>query len=86
MAYEDNGQEHVMEVNEFLRLTVRSRGFELWHLDTEKGDTTFYIGKKESSRRGKFDFDVKLVYPDGSETVIIGDTPNFTPHFIVLEG
>lgn len=84
--YEDSGEEHVMEVNEFLRLTVMRRGFELWHIDTEKGFTTFNITQEQTSRVGNFDYDVKLVYPDGSSAVIIGATENFTPHFNVLGG
>ena len=86
VPYDDDGNEHVMEVGEFLRLTVRKYGYDKWHIDSEKGYTTFEITEKETARAGKFDYDVKLVYPDGSEATIIGETANFTPHFVVLEG
>lgn len=86
MPYDDDGNPHVMEVGEWLRLTVRSRGFERWHIDSDKGYTTLRITSKETRCEGKFDYDVKLMYPDGSTATIIGATENFTPHFVVLEG
>lgn len=90
--YEETGEEHVMEASEFLRLTVRSRccaGREIFHIDTEAGYTKFTIDAaitKKLRPMTKYDYDVALVYPDGTQTVIIGATPNFVPHFVVLGG
>lgn len=93
--YEDDGvTEYVMEANEFLRLTVRPRGFsdrEIFHIDSELGYTSFTITAEQTRKLrrmpiARYDYDIALMYPDGSKTVIIGATPNFVPHFVVLGG
>lgn len=91
--YEDDGvTEYVMEASEFLRLTVRPRCFpdrEIFHADTEPGHTSFTIGAELTRKlrtMARYDYDIALMYPDGTKTVIIGPTPNFVPHFTVLGG
>lgn len=86
---DDGSTPHVMDVNEFLRLTVKQPGCrkEVMKVDTAPGTVSFEIGGGTTGKLlpGKYDFDVKLIYPDGSEATIIGPAATFAPHFVVLE-
>lgn len=87
--YEDSGEQHEMEEHEYLRMTVRPQynSHELWHIDSQPGYTQFDIAGPLTQRmKGRYDYDVKLMYPDGTQATIIGATQNFMPHFVVLEG
>lgn len=86
----DGGEPYIMETNDRLRLRVYSHGRphrDVFTAETFPGSTIITIPPEKTTQlRGLYDYEVKLVYADGSETVIIGQTANFTPHFIVLEG
>lgn len=86
---EDNGDTYVMEVNDHLRLRVyslRSRR-DVLTADTLPGEITFSLTAADTQRLGgRYGYDVKLYFADGSYTTIIGAAPNYIPHFTVLEG
>lgn len=86
----DGGEPYIMETNDLLRMRVYSHGRphrDVFTAETSPGSTVIKIAPEKTERlRGVYDYEVKLVYADGSETVIIGQTANFTPHFIILEG
>ena len=88
--YEDSGEPHVMDVKEFMRLTVYRRccpDYVVIEKESPRGYPTFTLDSGDTGRLwpGKYDFKVELIFADGSEKVIIGQTPNFTPHFYILD-
>lgn len=85
----DSGEEYVMDTNDRLHLKAVIPGSrrELFSLYTAPGNTEFSLTPElTAGRAGKYAMDVKLLFADGSETTLIGETPNYVPHFVILEG
>lgn len=84
-----NGEPYEMGTDEHLQ-------FRVYELDSRREvlrvvlpgrDTTFTLNKTHTARLlGRYGFDVKLVFADGSTDTIIGESPVYIPKFIVLEG
>lgn len=85
---DDAGDVYVMEVNDRLRLGVYEHcGARrmLFEAESQPGYTQIIITPDKTERLdGTYDYNVKLIYADGSSCTIIGQTANFMPHFIVL--
>ena len=83
----DDGTYYDMQSGDVLTLTVYQPRGGRAVLTKDSADGSFAItGADTANLAGFYDYAVTLRYADGMQAEIIGRTPNYTPHFIVLTG
>lgn len=84
---DDTAAPYEMQTGDALILEVREHGTG-WTVFTAQSASSPIVIPAEATRRmrGNYDYRVVLRYADGTQTTVIGQTPNYVPHFHVMEG
>lgn len=85
---DENGGDYTLDALEKLRFSVSDIDFyrTLSEIHSEDGSTRIEVSGEETKRwKGRLEFNIKLIYPDGSGETIIGRTPTHIPRIYVME-
>lgn len=85
---DEGGAEYVLDALEKLRFSVYDIDFyrTICEIHSDGGSTRIEVSGEETKRwKGRLEFNIKLIYPDGSCETIIGRTPTHIPRVYVME-
>ena len=81
------GENYTPADDDMLILEVREQDSQNVAFRAFSAQSPIVISAKDTNRlSGKYDYRVVLRCADGVETTVLGSTPNYTPHFYVMEG
>ena len=85
-VYSDDGEASALQSGDRLVLEIAEESTGRVAAELESEDGLFVFDRELTLRLGgEYTYRVVLIYSDGTETTVIGRTPNKTPHLTVME-